>query len=160
VLQIRSRRKDEKIDQATVTVFTGPVQVTGMGIRKDSMKKTFIPLLFLLLTACVSGQYVVSKLYFGLSGPGGSRITNEEFRDFVDSAVTPLFPDGLTIYAAEGQWKDSAKAILKEQSMVVEIVHQGRRNDNNKFSAIVDRYKKRFRQESVMLVQSRSKVEF
>ena len=48
-----------------------------------------------------------TELFFGLSRPNGSDVTEEEFQHFIDTKVTPRFPDGLTLLSGKGQFKDS-----------------------------------------------------
>jgi hypothetical protein len=45
-----------------------------------------------------------TELFFGTAKPGGA-VTEEEFRTFLDEVVTPLFPDGLTVVKADGQFR-------------------------------------------------------
>jgi hypothetical protein len=55
--------------------------------------------------------WIRSELYFGVgqeSGavdrPQGAPISQARWRAFLDKEVTPRFPDGLTVFDAEGQW--------------------------------------------------------
>jgi hypothetical protein len=48
-----------------------------------------------------------TELFFGLSRSNGPDVTEEEFQHFIDTEVTPRFPDGLTLLSGKGQFKDS-----------------------------------------------------
>ena len=36
---------------------------------------------------------------------GGGEVSEEEWRAFLETEVTPRFPDGLTVLTAYGQWR-------------------------------------------------------
>jgi hypothetical protein len=97
---------------------------------------------------------IVSRLYFGLSTPTDT-ISVGAFDAFVDSVITPRFPDGLTRYQAQGQWRDDRGVVRKEGCVVVEIVHACSPADSTGIADIVERYKAAFRQQSVLLVELR-----
>lgn len=118
-------------------------------------------LLFCVLTGCGgrSGGWVLSRLYFGLSSPQGP-VAEEQFAAFLDQEITPRFPDGLTRYRAEGQWRGADGAVLRESSVVVEIAHPESAANAAALAAIIAAYKQRFHQEAVMLVQDHQQVRF
>jgi hypothetical protein len=110
-----------------------------------------------LLASCACDRHapegmVLSRLYFGLS-TAQDTVPVSAFDAFLDSAITPRFPDGLTRYAAEGRWRDSTGVQRREHCVVIEIVHPSGPADSAKLVAIADSYKRTFRQESVLLVQ-------
>jgi hypothetical protein len=100
-----------------------------------------------------------SELYFGSGKPDGSSVTEAQFRKFVDSEVTPRFPDGLTLLTGYGQYKNSSGKIIKEQSFVLVILYQGK-SANQKLEFIRTAYKKAFAQESVLRVDDTTRVSF
>ena len=102
---------------------------------------------------------VDSRLYFGLETYSGA-ILADTFQAFIDSVITPRFPDGLTRYDADGQWKNGKGIIVKEKSVVVEIIHAATPEAGRKIEEIRTIYKKRFSQESVLLVEDKPKVSF
>lgn len=104
-----------------------------------------------------SGQFL-TRLYFGLSRPGGE-VSSEEFEAFVDSEVTPRFPEGFTFLAARGAWRDRVSGqTLREPSRVMEVVHQGQ--SEAAFEALIERYKARFQQQSVLRVDLAARARF
>jgi len=102
---------------------------------------------------------LVERLYFGLATPDGT-VSSEDFAHFLAQSVTPRFPDGLTEYRAHGQWRNATGTIIAEETMVVEIAMDDSAANQAKVKVIISDYKTRFRQESVMLVEERSHVEF
>ncbi len=69
---------------------------------------------------------------------------------FVDTEITPRFPDGLTVFNAAGQWRDTErKKIVREPSKIVLIVLPGKAEDIARLNQIAEAYKRRFRQQSV-----------
>jgi hypothetical protein len=64
-----------------------------------------------------------TELFFGLSRANGPDVTEEEFQHFVDTEVTPRFPDGLTLLTCRGQFKDSTGTIIQEGSKVLILLY-------------------------------------
>ncbi|HEX8830701.1 MAG TPA: DUF3574 domain-containing protein [Longimicrobium sp.] len=102
--------------------------------------------------AAAIGDTVADRLYFGRSIPGGGTVADSAFAVFVDSVVTPRFPDGLTIFRADGQWRGDGGRVEREQSVVIEIVHPAGPAAEGDLREIADEYKRRFRQEAVLRV--------
>jgi hypothetical protein len=103
---------------------------------------------------------VSDRLYFGRSMPGGATVAEGEWRAFVEQVVTPRFPDGLTMWHAEGQWRDQSGAIVREASFVLELIHPDHPDSDTAVREIADEYKRRFHQQSVMRVRTRVEASF
>ncbi|MCK9688772.1 DUF3574 domain-containing protein [Scleromatobacter humisilvae] len=110
---------------------------------------------------CAPGQAAMRAelLYFGTAGPRGT-VSPEDWRDFVDEVVTPRFPDGLTAWPANGQWKPAGGAAVREASWVLSIVHRPDAASEAAIAGIAEAYKTRFQQESVLRVSSDACVSF
>lgn len=104
------------------------------------------------VAARTCGPRVLSRLYFGLGSPEGP-IAQPAFQAFVDEVVTPRFPDGLTLLAADGQWRGQDGKTEREGSRVLELVHEASPEVDQKLAQIVALYKQRFHQESVLVVR-------
>src|SRR5690606_11078825 len=92
------------------------------------------------------------RLYFGLSRPGGL-VSEAEWQDFLDSVVTPAFPDGLTALDAEGRWLDpEARRSLAEPSKLLVIYVFDPAGTEQRVAAVAAAYKARFQQQSVLTV--------
>ncbi len=59
------------------------------------------------------------RLFFGLSDISGKVIPEEEWQGFLDSVITPRFPDGLTILDAYGQWLPPSGDLHRETTRVL-----------------------------------------
>jgi hypothetical protein len=118
------------------------------------------PLLF--LAACAGPQLpchgtqrsaAVADLMFGHNIGHRRGVSEAAWRQFLASEVTPRFPDGLTVLHATGQWRDTDTArIVREPSKVVTVILGDRVGDEAKIDAIVEAYKRRFRQQAVGVV--------
>jgi hypothetical protein len=102
-----------------------------------------------------------TELYFGSARPDGSVVTEAEFQQFVDSEITPRFPDGLTLLTGYGQFRNSAGFIVKERSMELILLYPPHQRDaDRKIEAARTAYKQAFQQESVLRVDSLAVVSF
>jgi hypothetical protein len=94
---------------------------------------------------------VVADLLFGRNIGGRLGVTEKRWSQFLASEITPRFPDGLTVVDAAGQWRDAEKnRVVRERSKLVTIIMPA--DAQEKLDAIVDAYKRRFRQQSVGVV--------
>lgn len=102
---------------------------------------------------------VTETLYFGTAKPGGI-VSQEEWTAFVNEAVTPRFPEGLTSWAASGQWRMANGRIEHEASHLLQLTHDGSERREQAVRQIMERYKKDFQQEAVLRVKSRTCISF
>src|SRR5258705_2191499 len=70
-----------------------------------------------------SEKFIRTELYFGLTKPDKTTLTDAEWSAFVDEAITPRFPNGFTVLDAEGQWRNNEGKIAKESSKVFIVVY-------------------------------------
>jgi len=111
-------------------------------------------------TATVSSAQLVSDtLYFGMSG-AKEPVTDDQWNRFLSEVVTPLFPDGLTVWDAKGQWRGKSGKIGKEKTKVLLLIHPDSSQADRAIQEIIDAYKKQFDQESVMKVRAPADVSF
>ncbi len=111
--------------------------------------------------SCPAGQQamIAEYLYFGTAKPGGV-VSADDWKTFLDEAVTPGFPQGLSAWQASGQWKSAAGPVIRESSYVLNIVHESGEAADAAIVAIMKAYKARFRQEAVLRVRSAACVSF
>lgn len=95
-----------------------------------------------------------AELFFGRDIPGGGQVGEEDWRRFLDEEVTPRFPDGLSVQDLYGQWKNK-DGITREPSKRLTIVLTGTAEQQAKLAAIRVAYKRRFHQDSVLLLESK-----
>lgn len=109
-------------------------------------------------TALVQQTRLSDRLYFGRMRASGI-VTEAEWAQFLAEEVTPRFPDGLTVWGADGQWRDGAqRVIVREPTFVLEVVHTRAGSRDADIEAIVTAYKKRFAQQSVLWIRDRVTV--
>jgi hypothetical protein len=94
------------------------------------------------------------ELYFGRNMPGGGVVSHTEFRRFLAEIVTPRFPDGLTVLDGVGQFRNGKGRIVREPSKVLVLLVPDSVAVAHKLGNIAAAYKRRFRQESVLHVES------
>ena len=95
-----------------------------------------------------------TTLYFGLARPKGS-VTELEWQLFLRDEVTKRFPDGLTVWEAEGQWRTPAGTVDHEQSKVLLLVHPDTAAARQSILAVIEAYRKTFEQRSVLWENAR-----
>jgi hypothetical protein len=97
---------------------------------------------------------VRTTLYFGRARPKGT-VTELEWQLFLRDVVTKHFPDGLTVWEAEGQWLTPAGVLDHEQSKVLLLVHLDTAAARQSIQTVIEAYRKAFEQESVLWESSR-----
>lgn len=98
-------------------------------------------------------KYCRTELYFGTDKPGG-KVSAEDWDKFLETEVTPRFPDGFTVLEGYGQFKDSGGKIVREASRILVIFYPKKQRAavDRKVEELRDEYKKQFNQESVLRV--------
>jgi hypothetical protein len=116
-----------------------PVQAQGFSVSLD----------------CPSAApQIRTTLYFGLSRPKGS-VSELEWQIFLRDEVTKRFPEGLTVWQAEGQWLTPAGSIDREQSKVMLLVHSDTAAARQSVQEVIHAYRKAFEQQSVLWESAR-----
>jgi hypothetical protein len=138
------------------------------------LRSGYIPLL-LLVVGCASqrvdqtstlspgatGWWVREELYFGSDIPAGGMVTDSLWEDFVDQEVVARFPDGFTTVPAVGRYKYQTGEIKKEETRII-ILYYSRADEHAplRVEQIIDAYKRKFSQESVLRVRSKAEARF
>ena len=100
------------------------------------------------------------ELYFGLTKPGGETISESEWQEFLQTVITPRFREGLTVLDGSGQFLNSSGILIRENSKIVILIYESSSEKNQAINEIIARYKRTFRQESVLRATSEVKVSF
>lgn len=137
------------------------------------MSRLLMPGLFamlLLLESCASPavqifpgskRAVLDRLYCGRSMPEGGVVSEEAWKMFLSDVVVPRFPGGFTTWRAEGGWSDSTGMMVREDTFILELVHDGGPDGGDRaVDTIINEYRSRFRQQSVMWVREEIQVRF
>jgi hypothetical protein len=80
-------------------------------------------------------------------------VSQANWRAFVAREVTPRFPDGVTVFDAQGQWRGRAGRLVREPSKMLLIVLKGDPDEPARLGAIAHAYEAQFRQEAVLLIE-------
>jgi hypothetical protein len=63
------------------------------------------------------------ELMFGRNIGGRLGVTEARWARFLAREVTPRFPDGLTVFDANGQWRDAKRGrAVREPSKIVRVL--------------------------------------
>jgi hypothetical protein len=96
-----------------------------------------------------------AQLLFGRAIGTQGEVSEAEWQDFLATTVTPAFPDGLTVFETQGQWRDAATgALVRERGKAVTILIDDPEATRARLDAVADAYKRRFRQDAVGIVIS------
>ena len=88
------------------------------------------------------------------------QVTQAEWQQFLADVITPRFPDGLTAWAAAGQWRNPSGVLQKEDSYVLHVVHPDDQKFEKAVHEVIDQYKSRFDQEAVLRVRTATCISF
>ncbi|MGD9882762.1 MAG: DUF3574 domain-containing protein [Reyranella sp.] len=105
-----------------------------------------------LTAACVAPlkPAVSVELYFGRGKPDGGEVSDREWEEFLAEEVSPRFPDGLSVMEVMGQYRGSSGRAVSERSKRLHIIVFDSPAHLAKIAEIIDLYRQRFRQESVL----------
>lgn len=105
---------------------------------------------------CTAGlmPVVEARLFFGDQIAGGGMVSAAQWQQFLDSEVTPRFPEGFAVLTTSGQWRGSNGVIARETGHELVIIFAPAAAPAPTVDAIRTAYKRRFMQESVLLAES------
>ena len=133
---------------------------------------TIVPVLVLLaLVACApsaneascpdgSERFDEYRLFFGRNIGDAEGVNDDDWRAFLADTVTPRFPDGLSVFDAAGQWRNSQGEIVRERSKMVLILAVPDSDATQMLDEITQEYRQHFNQESVLRVTGSACVAF
>jgi hypothetical protein len=101
-----------------------------------------------------SAPQLRTTLYFGLTRAKGP-ISELEWQIFLRDEVTRRFPEGLTAWEAEGQWRNPGGTIDHERSKVLLLVHADTLEARRGVQEVITTYRRLFDQQSVLWESSR-----
>lgn len=95
-----------------------------------------------------------TALYFGLSRPDGT-VTQREWEAFRDDILVTQFSDGFTIVEGDGYWRNPKTGrSASEPSKVLVRIHSGSKSDQAATAQVIETYKAKFQQHSVLRVDN------
>lgn len=114
------------------------------------MKKVLFALLLVAafaapVQAATSAQenLVWYRLHLGM-GKGDYAVAPQKMREFIDTELSPAFPEGFTITDSRGQWHSPEHGLIRERTMVIDVQCPDTDENRQKVDGIADRYVKRF----------------
>jgi hypothetical protein len=103
-------------------------------------------------TGCVlpsQRTMVVAELFFGRAVPGRRPVSNAEWSGFVAHVIARHFPDGFTVHDGSGSWRDPAThKIASERTKILTVAVDPASDPGPRLQAVMDAYRKQFRQSS------------
>lgn len=109
-----------------------------------------------------ASAFARTELFFGSLKPNGTQVSDAEFQAFLNRDITPRFPDGLTLLAGFGQFKNSQGVVIQERSRLLILLYpiEQAKDSNWKIERIRKTYNQAFQQESVLRTDELSCVSF
>jgi hypothetical protein len=124
-------------------------------------------LLIIAVTSCASvprGDGLrpahLERLYFGRSIADTGVVTDSAWQHFLRDVLTPAFPEGATTWDAAGQWRAPDGTLVRERSFVVELLHLVTPDVEQRVQRVIDEYKRRFAQQSVLRMVTNVRASF
>jgi hypothetical protein len=102
----------------------------------------------------------LERLYFGRNIGDSAVVSDSAWGRFVRDVVTPAFPEGSTVWDALGQWRAPDGSIVREKSFVVELLHLVTPDVEQRVQQVMDDYKRRFAQQSVLRMVTNVRASF
>ena len=84
------------------------------------------------------------RIHLG-TGVGDKAVSRDLLKGFIDQQITPHFPNGLTITDSRGQWKSEEYGVIRERTIVVDILCPDTEESADKIAGIAKAYVERFK---------------
>jgi hypothetical protein len=99
-------------------------------------------------------RMLVAELFFGRDRAGHRLVSDREWTDFLDTVITPNFPDGLTVFDGYGQWRNPETGIIGRSPHVKIVLIAVKRSPElpDRLNTVIEAYKARFQQKSVGII--------
>ena len=138
--------------------FAGLVLVCalGMGVGCSSRGAVTVP----QEAGLYQADWERAELYFGMARADGADVSDLEFKKFLDTVVTPVFPDGLTLVPTYGQYRGKDGKLTREDGRLIIVILPADPANQVKLDSVREAYKKQFKQESVLLCRQPAIVSF
>jgi len=96
---------------------------------------------------------VADRLVFGRDITTGGTVSDSAWHVFLTEVVTPRLPAGFSVVNHEGQWRDPAGVIWREQGYVLEVEYPKGSEPPRALEEIAMEYIRRFHQEAVLRIR-------
>lgn len=96
---------------------------------------------------------IVAELFFGRTIKGRGPVSEAEWSGFVRHVIAIQFPDGFTVHDGAGSWLDPAtRSVVRERTKILTVALDPAADAGSRLRAVMDAYKREFRQTSVGLI--------
>ncbi len=102
----------------------------------------------------------LERLYFGRNIGDSAVVSDSAWAKFVHEVLTPAFPEGATVWDALGQWRAPDGTLVREKSFVVELLHLVTPDVEARVQHVMESYKTRFAQQSVLRMVTNVRTSF
>jgi uncharacterized protein DUF3574 len=102
----------------------------------------------------------LERLYFGRNIGDTAVVSDSAWATFVREVITPTFPEGATVWDAAGQWRAPDGTVVRERSFVVELLHLVTPDVEQRVQRVMQTYKDRFAQQSVLRMVTNVRASF
>ncbi len=102
----------------------------------------------------------LERLYFGRNIGDTATVSDSAWTRFVHDVITPAFPEGATVWDAAGQWRAPDGTVVRERSFVVELLHLVTPDVEQRVERVMQSYKQRFAQQSVLRMVTNVRASF
>ena len=135
-------------------VVTGPARSAWIALAVAVLASVAVPPARGDAAPCPAGteRFAEYRLFFGRSTGGVEVVSDGEWRGFLAEEITPRFPDGLTVIDAPGQWRDPDGTIERERTKILLVLAHPGPAGMRRVTEIMDAYKERYGQGSVLRV--------
>ncbi len=101
------------------------------------------------------------QFFFGQEDQNGRPIAAAAFAKFLETAATPLFPTGFTVYDGQGQWLDpDTKKLAHEKSKILQVHVPDTAEVRKAVEDLSRLYRETFHQKAVGIVTNESCASF
>lgn len=108
--------------------------------------------LLLLVGCAASPSHVQTTLYLGRAIPAGGIVDDRAVETFVADTVARHLPEGFTLIAGTGGWRDSATGrTITEPTLVLIVLHPT--GERGPVEAVARAWAERFGQQAVLRVE-------
>lgn len=102
----------------------------------------------------------LERLYFGRNMGDTAVVSDSAWTVFLHETVTPAFPEGMTVWESAGQWRAPDGTLVRERGFVVELLHLVTPDIEQRVQRVIEDYKRRFAQQSVLRVVTNVRASF
>lgn len=124
---------------------------------RPPLRASIVAVSIVACTACASSGRPpglkpahVERLYFGRNIGDTAMVSDSAWNHFVQTVLTPAFPEGATVWDAAGQWRAPNGELVRERSFVVELVHLVTPDVEARVQRVMNDYKRIFAQQAVL----------